>query len=103
LQKAYFAQQPVIEARAKTMSAVEMQQYLNDYSVAQAQGMLAQWKQLATFLIVRHNDMARRPVDGQGRFKRGKHGLGATVERPGYPSPYARRLVNEAGQRYLHP
>ena len=103
LQKAYFAQQPAIEARAKTMSAVEMQQYLNDYSVAQAQGMLARWKQLATFLIVRHNDMARRPVDGQGRFKRGKHGLGATVERPGYPSPYARRLVNEAGQRYLHP
>ena len=103
LQKAYFAQQPAIEARAKTMSAVEMQQYLNDYSVAQAQGMLTRWKQLATFLIVRHNDMARRPVDGQGRFKRGKHGLGATVERPGYPSPYARRLVNEAGQRYLHP
>ena len=103
LQKAYFAQQPAIEAKAKTMSAVEMQQYLNDYSVTQAQGMLARWKQLATFLIVRHNDMARRPVDGQGRFKRGKHGLGATVERPGYPSPYARRLVNEAGQRYLHP
>ena len=103
LQKAYFAQQPAIEAKAKTMSPVEMQQYLNDYSVTQAQGMLARWKQLATFLIVRHNDMARRPVDGQGRFKRGKHGLGATVERPGYPSPYARRLVNEAGQRYLHP
>lgn len=103
LQHAYFAQQSAVEAKAKAMSASEMQQYLNDYSISQAQGMLARWKQLATFLIVRHNDMARRPVDEHGRFKRGKHGLGATVERPGYPEPYARRLVKEAGERYQLP
>jgi len=85
------------------MQPAEMQKFLNDYSIEQAQAMLARWKQLATFLIVRHNDMARRPVDAQGRFYRNKHGLGATVERPGMPQPFARKLVKEAGGRYAVP
>ena len=66
-------------------------------------GFMAIGAYTAAILIVRHNDMARRPVDENGRFKRGKHGLGATVERPGYPEPYARRLVKEAGERYQLP
>lgn len=103
LQKAYLAQQAAIETKAKAMSPADMQKFLNDYSIEQAQGMLERWKQLAVFLIVRHNDMARRPVDEQGRFKRGKHGLGAHVERPGYPESYANRLVKEAGKRYITP
>ena len=80
-----------------------MQRFLNDYSVNQAQQMLARWKQLAIFLIVRHNDMAVKPVDEQGRFIRNKEGLGATVQRPGYPQPFARRLIKEAGERYTIP
>ena len=103
LQHAYLTQQPQIEAKVKGMSPDEMRQYLNDYSIQQAQQMLARWKQLAIFLIVRHNDMARKPVDENGRFKRSKYGLGATVERPGYPEPFARRLVKEAGERYAVP
>ena len=103
LEKSYFAQQPEVENKAKAMQPAEMQKFLNDYSIEQAQTMLARWKQLATFLIVRHNDMARRPVDAQGRFYRNKHGLGATVERPGIPQPFARKLVKEAGGRYAVP
>ena len=103
LEKSYFAQQPEVENKAKAMQPAEMQKFLNDYSIEQAQAMLARWKQLATFLIVRHNDMARRPVDAQGRFYRNKHGLGATVERPGMPQPFARKLVKEAGGRYAVP
>ena len=103
LEKSYFAKQPEVENKAKTMQPAEMQKFLNDYSIEQAQAMLARWKQLATFLIVRHNDMARRPVDAQGRFYRNKHGLGATVERPGMPQPFARKLVKEAGGRYAVP
>ena len=103
LEKSYFAQQPEVENKAKAMQPAEMQKFLNDYSIEQAQAMLARWKQLATFLIVRHNDMARRPVDTQGRFYRNKHGLGATVERPGMPQPFARKLVKEAGGRYAVP
>ena len=103
LEKSYFAKQPEVENKAKTMQPAEMKKFLNDYSIEQAQAMLARWKQLATFLIVRHNDMARRPVDAQGRFYRNKHGLGATVERPGMPQPFARKLVKEAGERYAVP
>ncbi len=103
LEKSYFAQQPEVENKAKAMQPAEMQKFLNDYSIEQAQAMLVRWKQLATFLIVRHNDMARRPVDAQGRFYRNKHGLGATVERPGMPQPFARKLVKEAGGRYAVP
>ncbi|MBP3845596.1 MAG: C69 family dipeptidase [Prevotella sp.] len=103
LEKSYFAQQPEVENKAKAMQPAEMKKFLNDYSIEQAQAMLARWKQLATFLIVRHNDMARRPVDAQGRFYRNKHGLGATVERPGMPQPFARKLVKEAGERYAVP
>ena len=103
LEKSYFAQQPEVENKAKAMQPAEMQKFLNDYSIEQAQAMLTRWKQLATFLIVRHNDMARRPVNAQGRFYRNKHGLGATVERPGMPQPFARKLVKEAGGRYAVP
>ena len=103
LEKSYFAQQPEVENKAKAMQPAEMQKFLNDYSIEQAQAMLTRWKQLATFLIVRHNDMARRPVDAQGRFYRNKHGLGATVERHGMPQPFARKLVKEAGGRYTVP
>ena len=103
LQQSYFDQQAEIEAKAQTMEPAQMQKFLNDYSVNKAQQMLARWKQLATYLIVRHNDMAVKPVDAQGRFLRSEYGFGKTVERPGYPQPFARRLVKEAGDRYSKP
>ena len=63
-------QQTAIEEKAKGMEPAARQKYLNDYSVAQAQSMLARWKKLATYLIVKYNDMAVKP-DENGQFKRG--------------------------------
>lgn len=102
LEQAYFAQQVAVEEKAKSMEPAQMQRYLNDYSVQQAQQMLARWKQLATYLIVKYNDMTVRP-EKNGRFTRGKYGLGETVKRPGYSPSYARKLVKEAGERYAMP
>ena len=102
LQTAYLTQQSAVEAQAKGMEPAQMQRFLNDYSVRQAQQMLARWKQLAYHLIVKFNDMAVKPEEN-GRFTRTKYGLGATVKRPGYPKSFARRLVNEAGDRYAVP
>ena len=102
LQQAYFDQQPSVETTALKMTPEQRQQYLNSYSVQQAQQMLARWKQLAIYLIVKHNDMAEKPEEN-GRFTRTKHGLGAAVKRPGYPKPFARRLVNQTGDRYVKP
>ena len=53
--------------------------------------MPGRWKKLAVFLIVKYNDMTVKP-DSCGRFLRSPHGLGATVERPGYPAAYAREM-----------
>ena len=100
LQQSYFQQQPQIEAQAKAMEPAARQRFLNDYSVRQAQQMLARWKQLATYLIVKYNDMAVKPEEN-GHFKRSEYGLGATVKRPGYPETFKRRLVEQTGERYL--
>ena len=102
LEKSYFMQQPAIEEKARNMEPAAMQKYLNDYSVTQAQRMLARWKQLATYLIVKYNDMAVKP-DENGRFKRDKYGLGERVQRPGYEPHFARRIVKETGERYVAP
>ena len=102
LQQAYFSQQPAIEAKAKAMNAAEMQQFLNDYSIEQAQKMLERWHQLAFYLVVKYNDMAVKPEDN-GQFKRSKYGLGATVKRPGFPTPFARELIRQTGERYVAP
>ena len=102
LEQAYFSQQKDIEAKACQMAPAEAQRFLNDYSVQQAQQMLARWKQLAFYLIVKYNDMAVKP-EKDGKFTRTKDGLGAPVVRPGYPAPYVRRLLKDTGDRYQFP
>ncbi len=102
LQQAYFDQQPTIEAKAQQMQPAQMQRYLNDYSVEQAQRMIERWRQLAFFLIVKYNDMAVKP-DENGRFLRTETGLGARVKRPGFSEGFARRLIQQTGDRYVVP
>ena len=102
LQQAYFEQQPKIEAYAKNLEPAEMQRYLNDYSIDQAQRMLERWKQLAFYLVVKYNDMAVKP-DQDGRFLRTKYGLGEKVARPGFSSSYARKVLENSNNKYLVP
>ena len=101
LEQSYFARQKNVEEKAQQLEGAARQKFLNDYTCQKADEMIARWRQLATFLIVRHNDMARRPVDEKGNFKRGKHGLGATVERPGMPESFRRELINRTGKKLL--
>ena len=102
LQQAYFDQQPQVEEAALKMSPEQRKEYLNNYSIQQAQQMLARWQQLAFYLVVKYNDMAVKPEEN-GVFKRSKHGLGATVQRPGYPETYARHIVKHTGDKYAYP
>ena len=103
LENAYFFEQKGIEQIALTKEGADRVSFLTKYTCMQADNMIARWRQLATFLIVRHNDMAVRPVDEQGRFKRGKYGLGETVKRPGYPEAYKKELINRTGDKLLKP
>ena len=105
LENSYLAQQAQVEKRAAELyssDASKAIKYLNDYSNEQAQSMLKNWKELATFLIVKYNDMAVKPTAGRS-FKRNKEGLGAKTKRPGYPDSFARKLVKETGDWYAVP
>ena len=105
LEQSYFAQQAAVEAKAKSLYDTDKAaalKYLNDYSNVKAQEMLAAWKELAVFLIVKFNDMTVKPTEGR-RFLRTKTGLGARVQRVGFPAAYAKRLVNETGDKFKSP
>lgn len=105
LEQSYFAAQPAVEAKAQELYKTDPAQavaYLNDYSITKAQQMLDRWKQLATYLIVKYNDMIVKP-DNNGVFSTTPEGIGVTVERPGYPESYRQRLVKETDDKYLEP
>lgn len=105
LEQAYFAKQAEIEKTAMAKyqeTPTEAIQFLTEYSNNTAQQMLARWKQLAIYLIVKYNDMAVKP-EKDGKFMRTKTGLGTSVERPGYPEKVARELIKQTGDRYAVP
>ena len=103
LESSYFFEQKGIEQIAQTKEGADRVSFLTKYTCMQADKMIQRWRQLATFLIVRHNDMAVRPVDEKGNFKRGKYGLGERVHRPGYPEAYRKELINRTGDKLLKP
>ena len=105
LEQSYFAQQAQVEAHAVELcktDAHEAVKYLNAYSNEKAQQMLARWRQLATYLIVKYNDMAVKP-EANGQFLRTKEGIGAAVKRPGFPESFKKKLVEETGDKFEVP
>ena len=105
LDNSYIANQGEIEKQALKLYGESEQKavdYLTNYSNTQAQQMLARWKELAIYLIVKYNDMAVKPTK-DGKFLRTKTGNGATVKRPGFPEKVARALVGQTGDRFASP
>ena len=105
LEQSYFANQKEIENKAIQMYAESQDKavsFLNDYSVDKAQQMLARWQKLGTYLVVKFNDMIIKP-EVNGVFKRTSTGLGATPVRPGFPTKYARKIVQQTGDRFKYP
>lgn len=95
LEAYYFARQAEVEKHALELYGSDKAAavaYLNAYSNDKAQQMLAHWRDLATLIIVKYNDMAvKRTKDG--KFTR-------YVDRPGYPEAFAKKLVKETGDWY---
>ena len=105
LENNYFDETPKVEQAAGMLYDSDPQkavQLLNAYSVEKAQQMLKRWKALATYLIVKYNDMIVRPEEN-GHFTRDKYGLGSRPKRPGYPEEFKRALINQTGDKYLCP
>lgn len=105
LDNSYIANQGEIEKQALKLYGESEQKavdYLTNYSNTQTQQMLARWKELAIYLIVKYNDMAVKPTK-DGKFLRTKTGNGATVKRTGFPEKVARALVKQTGDRFASP
>ena len=98
LETSYFANQASIEKQAADLYQTDKAaalKLLNNYSNAKADEMLANWKRLATRIIVKYNDMAvKKEKDGK---------LLQSVTRPGYPISFGRKLVKETGDWYTVP
>ena len=102
LDNSYFRAQKEVEDKALTLDETARVEYLTAYTVEKADQMLARWKQLATYLIVKYNDMTIKPEEN-GQFTRTKYGMGATVKRPGYSQKYARNLIKQTGKKFEKP
>ncbi len=105
LEASYFANQSAIEAKAVELcksGETEAVRFLTSYSNTKAQEMLARWRDLATYLIVKYNDMAVKP-EQDGKFQLTPEGIGAAVKRPGYPSAFKKKLVEATGDKYEYP
>lgn len=103
LDASYDRLQPEIEAKALAMPEAERVEYLTAYSVQKGDEMIARWRQLAFFLIVKYNDLSIKPTDENGTFKRNIYGGGARLSRPGYPEGYARELLKQTGDKMRVP
>ena len=102
LETAYFASQKAIEDKALTLEGEARVRFLTGYTAQKADQMMVCWRNLATRLIVKFNDMIVKPEEN-GQFKRTPEGLGARVTRPGYPEQYARELIRQTGCKFVVP
>ena len=103
LDASYSKLQPEIEAKALALPEAERVAFLTNYSCKKGDEMIARWKQLAFYLIVKFNDMVEKPTNENGNFERTPYGHGARVVRPGFPEKYARELLKMTGDKYLVP
>ena len=105
LELSYFANQQAVENHAlallKNNRAMAVR-YLNDYSNGVAEQMLARWKELATYLIVKFNDGIVREEEN-GHYKMSKTGFHPVTTRPGYPAKIAKKLVESTGDKFAIP
>ena len=99
LDNSWLANQAAVEAKAAELMTQQGSEaavkYLHDYSCQKGDEMIARWRQLATYLIVKYNDMVVKKENADGTFQLSKHGIGERPVRPGYPKRYAKELVKQ--------
>lgn len=101
----YIAQQAQVESHAQTLlvqDPARAKAYLTDYSTTCANQMLARWKKLGEYLIVKYNDQTVKP-EKDGKFELTPDGLGKAVERTGFNDSYKKIIVDQTGDKYLQP
>lgn len=93
LEQHYTESQPTVEAKAEELLKNDKEAavaYLTAYSKQCADLMMARWKKLGEYLIVKFNDQTVKP-EKDGKFELTPDGLGKAPERPGASPMLSRR------------
>ena len=104
LEQSYFREQKAVEDEALRLLASSEKQavdFLTDYGCRKGDEMIARWRDLAFYLIVKYNDMAVKS-EKDGHFERTPEGV-VKITRPGYPDATARDLIEQTKDRYEVP
>ncbi len=105
LQQQYINEQESIDARAAELlkrNSADCRKFLTDYTVNTAQNMLARWKELGEYLIIKFNDQVVKK-EKDGHFELTEDGICVAPERPGFPEQYRRTIVRSTGSKYEYP
>lgn len=101
LEDKYESMQPTIEKAALALYEVNPQEainYLNYYSVNEAQSATANWKKLGEYLLIKYLD-GNVKKEKNGQFERTPYGGAAYPNFPGYSEEYYRAVAKDAGDR----
>jgi len=71
-------------------------EFLTDFSMNQAELVVAKWRELGNFLLVKYND-GNLHEEKDGEFLRNEHGNPAHAKFPGYSQEYYQSIVKDAG------
>jgi len=77
-------------------------EYLTDFSVDNAEKMVAAWKDLDKYLLVKYLD-GNVKKEENGKFKLNEHGYPASPNYPGYSKEWRKRVVEDTGTKLLVP
>ncbi|MDR3235406.1 MAG: C69 family dipeptidase [Prevotellaceae bacterium] len=70
---------------------------LTDYSVKTAQDLMARWRQLDAYLLVKYADGNIKKETPDGQFKRDEYGTPVSPSQPPYPESWYKAIVYDAG------
>lgn len=92
-----------LEALAKEGKAEEMTAKANAEGAAIAKEATDQYRDLATYLLVRFMDGNMKKVDENGEFIYNEYGIPVYPSFPGYDKKYYENIVKETGDHFLIP
>jgi dipeptidase len=72
---------------------------LTDYSVKTAQDLMARWRQLDAYLLVKYADGNIKKETPDGQFKRDEYGTPVAPNQPPYPESWYKAIVYDAGTK----
>ncbi|MCK5824040.1 MAG: C69 family dipeptidase [Ichthyobacteriaceae bacterium] len=76
--------------------------YVTNFSVNNADEMVADWKNFSNYLLVKYMD-GNVKNEENGKFKRNKHNYPASPQYPGYSDEWKDEVIKQTGDKFLMP